>query len=60
LFALTSLPNHNTKCVVRHHHRAAGQGKWGEIVDLQEQILRKLERGKILFFGNNNVMGLLL
>ena len=24
----TSLPNHNTKCLVRPHHRAAGQGKW--------------------------------
>ena len=29
LFALTSLPNHNTKFLVRHH-RAAGQGKWGD------------------------------
>jgi hypothetical protein len=25
----TSLPNHNTKCLVRPHHRAAGQGNVG-------------------------------
>ena len=57
----TSLPNHNTKCVVRGHHRAAGQGNREGLVERTYYfpLVWKFERMRsirIIYVPRLNVM----